>query len=99
VPEDYHCLSEVLMRVDSHWGDQNDLDKVELAPRVYSDKLSASDIQYFDEEAYGKRLYGNGWNIPTIVYLLESLREIFARQEYEGFDYKYKWETESDNDE
>ena len=99
VPEEYHCLSEVLMRVDSQWDNQNYKDKVELAPQVYSENLNASDIQYFDQEAYGKRLYGNAWNIPTIVYLLESLRGIFERREYEGFDYKYKWEIHSDNDE
>ena len=95
VPDEYHCLSEVLMRVNSRWDSQNGIiEKVELVPRVYSENVDVSQLPYFGEEEYAKRLVGNAWNIPTIVYLLEPLTQIFQRQEYERFGYTYKWETE-----
>jgi len=91
VPQEYHCLSGELVTVENHgWCATNGAQlKVAFAPPTFKDKTSASDIQFFNEEAYGKRLFGNAWNVPTVESLLEPLKAIFAEQEYEGYDYPY----------
>lgn len=93
VPQKYHCLSGELVKVENHgWCITSGPKlKAAFAPPTFRDETCASRIKFFNEEAYGKRLFGNAWNLPTVESLLEPLKEIFAEQEYEGYDYLYSF--------
>ena len=49
---------------------------------------------FFDSEQYSKHLLGNAFSIPVIEHLLEPLACLFEHQEYDGYNYRYKWEQE-----
>jgi len=91
VPEEFHCLSGELMTVENHGLCEEETVKLKaaLAPPAFRKEMFSSKMQFFNEEEYGKRLFGNAWNVPTVVSLLEPLKEVFAQQVYEGFDYTY----------
>ncbi len=39
------------------------------------------------------RLLGDGWSIPVMEFLLQSLQEMFPEKDYsEKYDYVYNWE-------
>lgn len=52
---------------------------------------------FFNAEDYSKHLLGNSFSIPVVEYLLTRLREVFASREYDGYDYKYRWEEDGDD--
>lgn len=72
-------------------------DETEKCPRVgllMSPPQVTQEPYYFNAEDYCKHLLGNSFSIPVVEYLLRNLRKVFASREYEGFDYKYRWETD-----
>jgi len=94
VDEKFHCLSGETMTFSQDGllqsGDDFANLKASLAPPANRRYEKINQMSFFNEE-YGKRLFGNAWNIPTIEALLQPLTQIFAEQDYEGYDYQYSF--------
>jgi len=100
VPKKYHCFSGELLRVDAVGSEQGTgALSVGVAPPAFKSKEKMGEVQFFDELSYGKRLYGNAWNVPTIEFLLKPLQELFVQHDHnDRYNCKYVFENQCTED-
>jgi hypothetical protein len=47
--------------------------------------------QFYNADAYAKRLVGNAYSIPVVDIILRRLQGMFASKRYEGYTYAFEW--------
>jgi hypothetical protein len=49
---------------------------------------------FFDQEGYAKHLIGLAYSVVVAEHLLLGLQKVFKKRHYDGYNYRYPWESE-----